>query len=314
MYYPYLRAKQYELKALREFSSEYPDQKTITPILEPVKQQANALNLAIDEMLTNRLKFALILNPKDGDFKHHTVHFEAWRNNEKLMNSKDGWIPAFLYSKHNIQEISSIIDTYQLKQTMIIFRTCMDIDDDKAWGVINKQSVEYVVNSFGSIISRRLRKKLKETKKQIIRLDDCFKSKLRNADYALEIDELYSEEPFFYAEEEYLDGYSDYTTMPSEYVEGGMLPYALAIHFSYKKNDEQLYVHHFVSDSNETNSDIRGKFKEAATKIEPFYKNKKKTKAVKEIIDKAKDPNGYPGLGYLKKLSVKNHLELILSL
>lgn len=49
MYYPYLRAKQYELKALREFSVEHKEQNSIVPILEPVKQQPNALNLAIDE-------------------------------------------------------------------------------------------------------------------------------------------------------------------------------------------------------------------------------------------------------------------------
>lgn len=314
MYYPYLRAKQYELKALREFSAEHQGQNSIIPILEPVKQQPNALNIAINEMLTNGLKFALILNPKDGDFKHHTVHFDVWLQNEKLMNEKNGWIPAFLYSKRNANEISSMIDEYELENAMIVFRTCMDIDDETAWEIIKKQSIGYVVNSFGSTISRRLRSKLKETGKQIIRLDDCFKSRVRNADYAFEVDELFSEEPFFYAEEGHLDGYSDYTTLPSEYIEGGMLPYALAIHLSYKKNDEQLYVHHFVSDSNETNSDIRGKFREAAKKIAPFYDDKVQTESVKEIIEKANESDGYPGLGYLKKLSIKNHLELILSL
>lgn len=200
MYYPYLRAKQYELKALREFSVEHKEQNSIIPILEPVKQQPNALNLAIDEMLTNGLKFALILNPKDGDFKHLTVHFDAWFQNEKLMENKDRWIPAFLYSKRNAHEISSIIDEYKLGNTMIIFRTCMDMDDESAWGIINNESVGFVVNSFGSTISRRLRSRLKETDKQIIRLDDCFKSRVRNADYALEVDELFSEEPFFYSE------------------------------------------------------------------------------------------------------------------
>lgn len=314
MYYPYLRAKQYELKALREFSAEHKEQNCITPILEPVKQQPNALNLAIDEMLTNGLKFALILNPKDGDFKHPTVHFDTWTQNNKLMENKGSWIPAFLYSKYNAQEILAIIDEYQLEHAMIIFRTCMDIDDESAWEIINNQSIEYIVNSFGSTVSRRLRSKLKETGRQIIRLDDCFKSRVRNADYALEEDELFSEEPFFYAEEGHLDGYSDYTTLPSEYIEGGMLPYALVIHLSYRKNEEQLYVHHFVSDNNETNSDIRGKFREAARKVAPFYENKTKTEAVKEIIKKANDSEGYPGLGYLKKLSIKNHLELILSL
>ena len=314
MYYPYLRAKQYELKAIREFSVEHKEQSSIAPILEPVKQQPNALNLAIDEMLTNGLKFALILNPKDGDFKHPTVHFDAWWQNEKLMENKDKWIPAFLYSKRNFSEVQSIINEYNLDHAMIIFRTCMDIDDKDAWGIINNQSIEYIVNSFGSTISRKLRSELKKTKKKIIRLDDCFKSKVRNADYALDDDELFSEEPFFYAEEGNLDGYSDFTTLPSEYIEGGMLPYALAIHLSYKKNEEQLYVHHFVSDSNETNSDIRGKFREAARKVAPFYVDKVQTEAVKEIIAKANDSEGYPGLGYLKKLSVKNHLELILSL
>lgn len=314
MYYPYLRAKQYELKALREFSSEYSNQDKITPILEPVKQDTSALYLAISEMQTNNLKFALILNPKDGDFKHPTVQFDAWFQNEKLLENKDSWIPAFIYSKRNAEEILPIINKFNLKHVMIIFKSCMDIDDSIAWDIIKDSSVEYVVNSFGSTISRRLRSELKKTECKIIRLDDSFKSRTRNADYALDDDELFTEEPFFYKEEGNLDGYSDYTTLPSEYIEGGMMPYALAIHLSYKKNEEQLYVHHFVSDSNETNNDIRGKFREAAVKIAPFYNGKNKTNAVDELISRANDSDGYPGLGYLKKLSIKNHLELILSL
>ena len=147
MYYPYLRAKQYELKALREFSVEHKEQKSIVPILEPVKQQPNALNLGIDEMLTNGLKFALILNPKDGDFKHPTVQFDTWFQNEKLMENKTSWIPAFLYSKRNAHEISSIIDKYTLGNVMIIFRTCMDMDDESAWKIINDEAVGYIICS-----------------------------------------------------------------------------------------------------------------------------------------------------------------------
>lgn len=315
MYYPYLRAKQYELKALKEFSVEQAKQNSILPILEPVKQQTSALEIAIEEMIANELKFALILNPNDGDFKHPNITFDLWKHNKSMGKVKNQlWIPAFLYSINNAQNIAKTINDNCLQNVMLIFKTCMSIDDNIAWKLINNTCVEYVVNAFGSTVSRRLKNKLQETAKQIIRLDDCFKSKTRNADYALEVDELFSEEPFYYESEDKFNGYSDYTTLPSDYVEGGMLPYALAIHFSYRKNADQLFVHHFVSDSNETNTDIRGKFKEAAGKIEPFYNGKTKTAAVKEIIAKAKDPNGYPGLGYLKKLSIKNHLELILSL
>lgn len=314
MYYPYLRAKQFELKALKEFSAENKGQHSITPILEPVKQQQNALFAATDEMLENELKFALILNPHDGDFKHHSIVFDRWYMNENLMVNKNNWIPAFIYSKDNKDEISFMIDRYELSHVMVLFISGLDLEDSSAWEIINRPSVDYVLTSVQSIFPRRLKRRLKDINKQIIRLDDCFKPRVRNADYALNDDELFTEEPFFYSVDEGLDGYSDYTTLPSEYIEGGMMPYALAIHFSYKKNEEQIYVHHFVSDNNKTNSDIRGKFKEAASKIEPFYDGKYKTSAVREAIAKAKDPDGYPGLGYLKKLSVKNHLELILSI
>lgn len=314
MYYPYLRAKQFELKALREFSIEQYGQNKIIPIFEPVKQQTNALFSATDEMLSNQLKFALILNPHDGDFKHTTIKFDTWKTNEKLMNNKGNWIPAFIYNPSNDKEIRTIMQDNNLTQIMLIFKTSIDIEDANVLSLIQNSNIYYVVNAVQSQFPRRLKHKLKEFGKKIIRLDDCFNLKMRNADYALNIDELLTEEPFFYAEDEGLDGYSDYTTLPSEYIEGGMLPYALAIHLSYQKNEEQIYVHHFVSDSNETNTDIRGKFKEAASKIEPFYANKQRTNAVEEIIAKANDPDGYPGLGYLKKLSIKNHLEVILSL
>lgn len=320
MYYPYLRAKQYELKALKEFSAEHIGQDVITPILEPVKQQTNALATATNEMLENGMKFALILNPNDGDFRHHTVQFDMWHQNETLMDRRDGWIPAFIYSRRSAETIIDTINNYNLEDVMIVFRTGIEIDDTDAWNIINNENIKYVVNAFGTTQSRRLKRKLDDiiqTKElKVICLNDCFKQKARNADYLQEEDEFFSEEPFYYADGGFFSGYSDYTALPSEYIEGGMLPYALVIHLTYKKNEDQLYVHHFVSDSNNSYDDVRGKFFEASRKIGPFFseKNIEKTNAIEEIIEKSNDPNGYPGLGYLKKLSIKNHLELILSL
>ena len=70
MYYPYLRGKQYELLALRDFSTENQNNEKIVPIIEPVKQQMNGLNMAISAMMVNGMRFAVILNPMDGDFIH----------------------------------------------------------------------------------------------------------------------------------------------------------------------------------------------------------------------------------------------------
>ena len=92
-----------------------------------------------------------------------------------------------------------------------------------------------------------------------------------------------------------------------------MMPYAIAIHLTYQKSDDQIYVHHFVSDSNYDQSNIRGKFFEAAAKIAPFYDSGGyfRTSAVEEFIERSTLDDGFPGLGYIKKLSIKNHLELI---
>ncbi len=315
MYYPYLRAKQFELKALREFSEEHSGS-NIVPILEPVKKQSAALERAVEDMMRNKMRFALVLNPTDGDFKHDTVSFGAWLEESKqLLNGSQGkdWVPAFICTRKLLDDIPSLIEKYQLNNVMLVFKSCMDMEDPKVSNLVNDERVEFVVNAFGAVGSRRLNTILKRTGKKIIRLDDCFKTRTRNADYALEDDELFSEEPFYYMNDGY-DGFSDYTTLPSDYVEGGMMPYAVAIHLSYKKDDDRLNVHHFVSDSNESNTNVRGKFHEAACKIEPFFEGKEQTSSVKELIAKAEDPDGYPGLGYLKKLSVKNHLELIASI
>ena len=47
MYFPYLRGKQFELMALRDFSIDYSSSKKIIPIIEPVKQQMNGMNTAL---------------------------------------------------------------------------------------------------------------------------------------------------------------------------------------------------------------------------------------------------------------------------
>ena len=73
MYFPYLRGKQFELLALRDFATGNHSKEKVVPIIEPVKQQFGGLNTAISTMLDSGLQFAMILNPKDGDFKHPNV-------------------------------------------------------------------------------------------------------------------------------------------------------------------------------------------------------------------------------------------------
>ena len=310
MYYPYLRGKQFELLALREFSREFENNHTIVPIIEPVKKQVNGLNAAALSMIENGMKFAVILNPSDGDYRHTGIDNDILMSLTALTDDRDNWIPAYIY-KHNGRTLLDHAKQNNLSNLMIIFPSGADVNDEELMEFLSKDEVAFVVS--GNLSNNRsARGRLLRLGKALISLEDRFNERPRNADYANEVDEIFSED-FAYYKNDGLAGFADYTPMAKDFIEGGMLPYAIAIHLTYQKSDDQIFVHHFVSDNNFDQSNIRGKFHEAAVKIAPFFNNNGlyHTSAVDELIRRADSDDGYPGLGYIKKLSVKNHLELI---
>ena len=309
MYFPILRGKQFELKALREFSASCPNNTHVIHIIEPVNESHSSLVQGVKEMSQNGLRFAMILNPELGDFKHENVSFKLLEDCPEMLEQLDRWIPAYLV-KRDAPMIKQQIDKSPFpNDVMLVVKSAIDLDDVSMMELINDNRVGYIVHDFSSS-SRRVKSHIIGTKKRVIELNDCFVSKKRNADYLELEDETFSETPFYYKEDSFF-GFSDYTALPSEYVEGGMLPYAIAIHLTYQKSSDQVYIHHFVSDTNWSQSDPKKKFREAAIKIASFFANKPHTSAVDDLIDRATDSDGYPGLGYLKKLSISNHLELI---
>lgn len=314
MYCPYLRGKQFELLALRDFSSENPQNKKIMPIIEPVKIQVNGLKSALGSMCKNGMKFALILNPQDGDFSNPSVSNDIIETIDSLKDNEElSWVPAYIY-RNNSKILLDHAERNGLDHLMIIFPSGADTNDATLMNFLANEKVSYIVS--GNLSSSRSTKsKLLRLGKSVISLEDRFNSQDKNADYALIDDEFFSED-FAYYEDDRLAGFADYTTLPKDFIEGGMLPYAIAIHLTYKKSDDQIFVHHFVSENNRDQSNIQGKFHEAAIKIEPFVEQNAipRTNSISELIAKGSSEDGYPGLGYIKKLSVKNHLELINSI
>jgi hypothetical protein len=308
MYFPYLRGKQFELSALKEFAIKNPNNGCIIPIIEPIKQQINIINSTIGAMIDNSMNFSIILNPTNGDYKHIDNDILSLLN--ILQENKGKWIPAYVYRGDDPVNIIDHSDKYDIDQLMIIFPNGVDITNDKVMQLLKDKKVMYIVN--GNSVSRSSRKHLLDLSKCLISLKDSFKVKTRNADYLDNVDEFFSEDFAFYKADN-LYGFSDYTIMGKDFIEGGMLPYAIAIHLTYAKTENELYVHHFVSDTNSNQSNIKGKFHEASKKIEPFYDEFEilHTDAVDEFIKKSNSTDGYPGLGYIKKLSIYNHLELI---
>ena len=307
MYFPYLRSKQFELIALREFSEQVLNVKHIAPIIEPVKSELAGLTMAMKTMFGNGMKFALILNPNDGDFKRTQKNILA--EVPELGRNTGKWIPAFL-CQNNANEIRDIIQKNNLNDVMIVFKNGIEIGIGGIMDLLHIQEVQYIVN--GDPGSRKVMRRLGELNKNIIRLDNCFIGRQKNADFIDIPEEKFTEEHRYYDSEQFY-GVSDYTALPKDFKDGGMLPTVLAIHLTYEKtiaDEPEIYVRHFVSDSNENQQNIQKKFFEAMVKVRTFYQNVERTGSVNELIQLLEEEK-YPGLGVIKKLSIKNHIELM---
>ena len=307
MYFPYLRGKQFELIALREFAIQYPNTEQIIPIIEPVKSTFNGLTTAARIMFEQNLRFALVLNPADGDFKRITK--DILSEISILSENMEKWIPTFLY-QNNGETILSAIQDQELNNVMVILKNGIDISDN-ILNFLSHSQIQYIVN--GDPNSRITMRRLSRLEnKRIIRLDNCFAEQPRNVDYLNIPEDKFTEQHRFYSDDHFY-GISDYTALPKDFIDGGMLPYAVAIHMTYEKNQDEIYVRHFVSDTNDDQSNIQRKFFEAATKLKYFFTDRTKTTAINELI-KLLDDEKYPGLGVIKKLSLKNHIELMNSI
>lgn len=312
MYFPYLRGKQFELKALKDYFEGNPEERYIAPIIEPVNKSYRALEAALTMLKKGRHRYSIIMNPREGDFKHKFIRFSLPDENPDLFRPSEDWIPGYSCVEDSGHSVLDALNRGPYTNVMLVFQFGIDLDNDLTLMLINHENVEYIVVYFHSMPSPRIKEALIRTGKKIVYMEDCFKTKKRNADYAVPADEPYSSLFSFYQKDGYF-GFSDYAALSSEINDGGMLPYALAIHLTYSKSFDEICIHHFVSDSNYDQTNIKGKFQEAALKIKPFYVDGRYylTQSVQELIERADDPDGYPNLGYLKKLSVKNHLELI---
>jgi len=144
----------------------------------------------------------------------------------------------------------------------------------------------------------------------LVSLDDYFIEQSRNADY-LNQESDFSKEYRFYIQDGFV-GFSDFLTIGDNYSESGFLPRAVAIHLSYLEN-EQIRVKHFVSDSNEDVADIGGKFSEAINKLVIWCDQNNLNTAAINVFRDLQQRGHFPGLGTLKKLSIMNHIELVIN-
>lgn len=308
MYLPFLRGKLFELKAIKEFIEESYNKEHgcyIMPIIEPVKKDIKPMLSCVEAMSKAKMPFAIVLNTRMGDYQHKTFDIETFLDEDR-MKAVTEWTPAFeVNGNANVENIEQTIADHDFKNVMLIFFYGVDLNDEKVNRLISNANVTFVaVLNLGQ--SPTMRRKLAAKGKKLIAIEDRFVEQPSNNAYRENEDEFFTDTFCYYRTDYKMFGFSDFTALAKNYREGGVLPQVVAIHLAYQKNEDEVYIHHFLSDTKNGSDDIRNEFEEAKDKILPFFEGKVTTLAIRQLV-----AGGYPGLGAIKKFSIKNHFELM---
>jgi hypothetical protein len=308
MYYPYLRGKQFELILLRD-NAEFIAENNIHPIIEPVKSDFKALIRAVKVLNEKGVNYTLIVNPQAGQkpVKTSTILKELIDDSFKgYQNLSIGYI---LHTNSKINDLIALLKKYGTSNFSILHRGYTN-GKDVAKAIKDYDTVKrhvFIDGFAGKLYQKHLNKD--EITRVLIR--DGFKLQNKNSLYphSEHFSDLHLTLP-----EERMNGFGDYLIVGDNYTETGGPAYAVAIHLTYCDNDNDMFIYHFKSDQTDSPTNPGGKFIEALKKLVKAINNPKspifKSRACSEYLELFEKQH-YPGLGYVKKLSMLHHIELI---
>ena len=303
MYYPFFRGKQFELLAIKESASIIADA-GFNPIIEPVRETVSGLHRTLQELVTQGAAASVIVNPRHGDHRDDSEELVAYLRDNYWGN--DAISPALLLTNAMSTDDALRLITAHESQLLTLVHAGFTDSRGLAAGLPAGDFTHVFLDSRNVLYRRAFRGGRR------ILVEDGFERK-KNADYDL-IDR-FSELHVTFGEQG-ADGYGDFLTIGDHYAEGGGPAYAVAIHLTFidPEQEDAMFVYHFKSDTNNTPVDPAGKFSEAlqklVTTVDSAGSKVLETSAVHEFRD-LHARHHFPGLGYVKKLSIKHHLETL---
>jgi hypothetical protein len=307
MYYPYLYGKREELFALASLLGKWADEKkTVCPILSPIDTKST-IKRVILEHAKAECPLILVGNP------YYPVGSPG--------------------SSEIAKELLTGLPATQALSIGFAIRESTTPSDFQAFARAFRgmgiACIHFRANSNSGALERSLASEPRITKHifrtdrmgaeyiklmaprgSSVALEQRFVEQARNADYPG--DEYFSEAPF--QRDKRFDGFGDYAVL-SEYVKRGGPAYAVALHWTYLRNQptNQIWVCHFISDDVETQANVQGKYFQALAKLVRFASSDKMTPDTEGKQDYQENNRDeiYHGLGFPKRCSIKHHIELM---
>lgn len=307
MYHPYFRGKQFELITIRE-TAELLASSEFVPIIEPVKEALSGLERALKAICDAGANAVVIVNPFHGDHSEDGVSISSLLERNFLDNDA---ICAGILLKEGTSADTAVTCFHKHKAHTPTFIHA-GFTNAKELAEKLGDDLEVTRNVFFEKSCGKLyRKHFKDSTRILLR--DGFTRRSRNADHP-KVEE-FSDLHVTY-QEEGMDGFGDFLTAGDDFSESGGPAYAVAIHLTFidPYKDDAMYIYHFVSTANDTPTDPAGKFGQALAKLmkklDSGTSNLIETTAIEEFRE-LHAKGHFPGLGYVKKLSMKHHIETL---
>ncbi len=306
MYHPYFRGKQFELITIRESASLLAEAGFV-PIIEPVREALGGLEKTLKAVCDAGGKAIVIVNPYHGDHRENGMSITKLLQQDYLGNDAIA-AGILLRSDMTLEEAAAFYGKHEAHDPVFVHA---GFTAPKALAEHLSERMEDICNVFVEDYAKILYRKHFERSTRIL-LRDGFKRQ-RNADYPPL--EEFSELNVTY-EEMGMAGFGDFLIVGDDYSESGGPAYAVAIHLTFidPDKDDVMYIYHFVSDTKDTPTDPAGKFGQAlgklVRKLDDGDSKLLETNAIREFRE-LHAKGHFPGLGYVKKLSMKHHIETL---
>lgn len=308
MYHPYFRGKQYELITIRELAPLL-HAAGFRPIVEPVREglgkRPSGLEKALRAVSESGGKAIIIVNPHHGELSGTPALTQMLNSTLGLPGISAG---ILLKPDISLDVVMAYHNEYIAYSPALIHAGFSDAKGlvDRL-GALTKDETHIFFNSSGKLYQKHFKEAFR------VLLRDGFNRQRRNIDY--DFVEPFSDLHVTFPDEG-MDGFGDFLIVGDDYSESGGPAYAVAIHLTFIDPDQDyaMQIYHFKSKRGDTQKDPAGKFKEALTEmintLDAPGSKVLETDAVKEFRLLHRKGH-FPGLGYVKKLSMSHHIETL---
>jgi hypothetical protein len=279
----------------------------VVPIIEPVKRNSNTTN-SLERYVEAGMPFVFVTNPRHGDYQgeEHGLYNEICVNGP--LAEYDNYIPAlYVYRDTNIREVSNFDERYNTLFRAAIYDAVPVSTEVSNWCSTEDRIYHHII--LEGKVSADFIQDIPIVRRVMIR--DNFRRQPANAQYP--------------PREHFTDmntdagnpnnvNWGDYSIQGDHYADGGGAAMTVAIHhIHFSDNGESLDISHFLSDRQATTDDPAGKTIEAARKLVASFGSlaPNDTLACGEYREMVASEQ-WRGLGYLKRLAIRHHLEVIL--